>query len=856
MMTNPARGQYVYTCGYVTLPFIFDGGRNEIRQEGLEVTVNAFGPDYPTSPRLNFNRLGIYINLLMDEVPDSLYYDIKGYNNNGSWLTIEISPDHNDFTRIRNYQTIGDEFIHEAIKLSPNIRHVRWIQLDASGGSFALGNIRITQLWPKATVDLTENISATYHSGTIPVAYENTEVVTTSDIVFYESDGETPATYDWLTLGINGYSNISYSVDANYGNKARTAYFKIRFHAAKDKYHYSDLISLTQDNYRIYNLATSVVPGKHYIITSGTDGDVQAMGKQNLNNRTVADIYVFDNTTYILDTNVYEFVISGPDENNLYSIYDKNENSTGYLYAAGASSNNYLRTQSSNNNKGLWTINIDEYTKAASIVSNMTGRNTMRYYNVGSNQLFSCYASGQRDIYLFVKNEDTELEIFSETNLDNLDISDDMTFTVHSGNTLTVNDALTSTDPANLIIEDGSQLMTTSSGVMATIKKSITGGEKDVSGWYTISSPIDNATSTNVTNFISSADEGFSYDLYRYNESTMYWENQKNDAHDFTNLENGRGYLYYNTGSELSFAGEVNSGDVIYSTTNTESSGVLAGFNLIGNPYPHDIYKGRDAAIDDEKLTEGYYKLSNASGWETQLGYEDAIKPGEGILVQATEAFDLTITNTNTVATAAKANHGYIKIMLSHGQYEDVTYALFDKGKGLNKINHNNAEIPMIYIPQNNERYAIATMDENTKLFDLNFKVAATGMYTLKIKNHSNCEYLHVIDKKTGEDIDMLLEGAYTFIGTPNENDGRFLVKLSENNIYDINENDVFAYQTDDELIINGEGSLQIFDLLGHLVISRDINGVEKIKTSSLLEGIYIIKIVGITTKMQKIVVR
>jgi len=856
MMANPAHGQYVYTCGYVTLPFIFDGGRNEISQEGLEVTANDFGPDYPTSPKLNFNRLGIYINLLMDEAPDSLYFDLKGYNDNGSRLIVEISPDHSDFYRIRDYTTIGNDFIHEAIKLSPNMRHVRWLQLDASNGSFALGNIRITQLWPKATVDLTENISATYHSGTIPVSYENTEVVTTSDIVFYESDGETPATYNWLNLGINGYSNISYSVNANYGNKARTAYFKIRFHAAKDKECYSDLISLTQDNYRVYNLATSVVSGKHYIITSGTDGNVQAMGKQNPNNRTVADISVFYNTTYILDTNVYEFVISGPDENNLYSIYDKNENSTGFLYAAGASSNNYLRTQSSNNNKGLWTISIDENTNAASIVSNITGRNTMRYYNVGSNQLFSCYASGQRDIYLFVKNDDKELEIFSETNLDNLDISDDMTFTVHSGNILTVNDTLTNTNPANLIIEDGSQLMTTSSGVMATIKKSIIGGEKDVSGWYTISSPIDNITSANITNLISSSDDGFSYDLYRYNESTMYWENQKNEAHDFTNLENGRGYLYYNTGSELSFAGEVNSDDVIYSTTNTESSGVLAGFNLIGNPYPHDIYKGRDAAIDDERLAEGYYKLSNASGWTTQLGYEDAIRSGEGILVQATEAFDLTITNTNTAATAAKASHGYIKIMLSNSQYEDVAYALFDKGKGLNKISHNNAEIPMIYILQNNAKYAIATMDENTKLFDLNFRATKIGMYTLKIKNNSNYEYLHVIDKKTGADIDMLLEGEYTFIGAPNDNDERFLVRLSENDICDTDDNDIFAYQTDNELIINGEGTLQMFDLLGHLVISREVSGVEKISTSSLLKGVYIIKIVGKTTKVQKITVK
>lgn len=149
-----------------------------------------------------------------------------------------------------------------------------------------------------------------------------------------------------------------------------------------------------------YTLASSIVPGKHYIIASGTSGSIEAMGYDKGNNRDAVDVTVSENTIQLAE-GVHEFVIYGTDKEGRYTIYD--ETSPGYLYTDGGNSNNYLKTYSSLNNftgHERWTISIDNNNKA-SVVANVTGRNTMKYNS--SSALFSCYASGQNDIYLYEK---------------------------------------------------------------------------------------------------------------------------------------------------------------------------------------------------------------------------------------------------------------------------------------------------------------------------------------------------------------------------------------------------------------------------------------------------------------------
>lgn len=439
-----------------------------------------------------------------------------------------------------------------------------------------------------------------------------------------------------------------------------------------------------------------------------------------------------------------------------------------------------------------------------------------------------------------------------------LTIPSTSTVVVTSGSILNVTETLTNQGSANnLIIEDGGQLIVNNSGVRATFKKSIEAtptAKTTEGGWYSIASPVNNVAISSVTNLVDNADHSLGYNLYRYDEPSSFWQAYNTTEHeDFTTLANGQGYLYRNNGMELSFSGEVNHGDVVVNLTNRATNTELKGFNLIGNPFGHNIYKGSGAAIDNNNLSEGFYYLTNNGAWQAGDGAK-AITPKMGVLVQVTgEAFELTISDNNSQPNTRYANDN-LQFIVSNNEYQDVAYAKFSKGYGLNKISHRNSEVPMLYIPQNGERYAIAMMSDNTEMFALNFKAATMGRYTLSYKAEGEFSYLHVIDRLTGDDVDMLLEGEYSFTASPKDNESRFIVRLAYKPDYSNEGNEVFVYQNGDEILVSGEGELQVFDATGRLVRNMSINGAKSLNIST--QGVYIFRLVGNEVKTQKIVVR
>lgn len=419
--------------------------------------------------------------------------------------------------------------------------------------------------------------------------------------------------------------------------------------------------------------------------------------------------------------------------------------------------------------------------------------------------------------------------------------------------------SLTNTTAANLIIEDGGQLIVNNAGVQATFQKDIEDATaKDAADhWYTISTPTGGINITSVTNLVNNAGGDLQYNLFRYDEPSHIWEAYNTTNHaDFTTLEKGRGYLYRNNGQDLEFPGEVNVGNVTVHLTNTEASAALRGFNLIGNPYGHNIYKGVGAAIAEAKLNNGFYYLTDKGAWQTGT-HETPITPKMGILVQLNNSYeelDLTITDKTTTASAERYANDNLMFTVSNKDYEDVTYAMFHKGYGLNKINHRNADIPMLYINHDNDDYAIAMLSDDTKAFNLCFKAKTTGQYKLTYKAEGEFSYLHVIDRLTGNDIDMLLEGEYNFIGTPHDNANRFIVSLGYLPDYGEGNNDIFAFQNGSDILVSGQGELQIFDVTGRMIKNMNINGAETINVQS--QGVYILRLVGTEVKTQKIVVK
>ena len=581
---------------------------------------------------------------------------------------------------------------------------------------------------------------------------------------------------------------------------------------------------------------------------------------------TIADIAKYYNNKVIESNNTtVQYIVKIEQTTNGYSIYAKD----GYLGYNGATSGTggtgtYLRWDTEfTSSQNEWTIGV------GSIVSCYYSSRAIRYNT--SNPRFAIYATdGQAAIQLFkttVSNEGAYTHIYpsNATATGNINVGSTGPIVIESGGVLDMSTyTLTCTDATKLIIEDGGQLITTSTGVKATVKKEIEASTaKSGEGWYTIASAVENPKIEDDTNLLTDDGEDPTYDLYRFNEKKnddKPWENYRNSDYSssFTTLEQGRGYLYRNGDDHtLSFIGALNVGTVDYAVSKT-GTGDMAGLNLVGNPYSHNInlkyttlYNG-SSALDAESQLTACYTLSNEGKWDTKLGVADNIKPSQGFLIQVPA--DATKIRFSQSAQRDRYNNEYIQFAVENSNYSDVTYALFDKGLGLSKINHRNSAIPMIYIPQGKEDYAVAIMGDDTKAFSLNFRAMTTGKYTLSYKAKGEFSYLHVIDKFTGEDIDMLLEGEYSFIASPSDSDARFIVKLAYLPDYGEGSDDIFAFQSGSEVFVSGEGELQVFDVLGRFVMSERINGVKTVSVPA--QGVYVFRLVGENVKTQKIVVR
>lgn len=452
--------------------------------------------------------------------------------------------------------------------------------------------------------------------------------------------------------------------------------------------------------------------------------------------------------------------------------------------------------------------------------------------------------------------------------------------------------SITNDDPTKLVIENHGQIIFTSSpsdDIIARIKKDIERGYDSGENWYLISSPINtpyiNKPEADAkTNLITVDEWGYNkYDLYRFNEAAtetneqgqlLQWENYRSTDpthsgfsvnQSASTLENGRGYLYrYYYDYTIIFEGYLNVPSSVEYTLSYSGTNQFKGFHLIGNPYPHDIYKndeyqssGDKPAINDANLTVGYYELYREEYEQDRfvpvIGYNHPIKTSEGILVQTTFAHTLTITNTTNPAASytsskCRGDSGYDNIMfeVANNKAKDVAYAMFVDGVGLSKIEQLSEETPMLYVRQNNQDYAIATMSHNTKQFNLNFEAKNTGKYTLTVNPQGHYRYLHLIDKVAEEDIDLLAESKYSFIGSPSDRADRFVVRLeTSENV----ENSIFAYQSGDEIVVSGEGELQVFDVMGRLVMQKHVNGVETVE-KPMATGVYILKLNDQTQKM------
>lgn len=362
----------------------------------------------------------------------------------------------------------------------------------------------------------------------------------------------------------------------------------------------------------------------------------------------------------------------------------------------------------------------------------------------------------------------------------------------------------------------------------------VQGYTTNADGWRLIASPLAETILANDVLNMTTGD----FDLYRFNQSSdTQWENWKKEgsSHYHFGLEPGKGYLYANnSNTTLTFIGTKYSGDGNVTLSRAVGSS-LAGWNLIGNPFTQAATVAKD-----------FYMMNNdGSGLIAATGHNVAAM--EGIMVYAENDGEIVTFVPNTRNSQADEQ---IVLNLSRGESDVIDRVIVRLGESgtLPKysLNDNNAKI---YVAQEDMDYAVVHGFESGNM-QVNFESKHIGEYSFSVNlENADVKYLHLLDKITGDDVDMLSEGYYTFIGSPSDRNDRFVLCFGSTAS---TISDVFAYQNGDEIVVNGEGELQVFDVMGRMIANHRVSGVETVEKPSQC-GVYIFKL---NEKIQKIVIR
>lgn len=311
----------------------------------------------------------------------------------------------------------------------------------------------------------------------------------------------------------------------------------------------------------------------------------------------------------------------------------------------------------------------------------------------------------------------------------------------------------------------------------------------------------------------------------------------------------------------------------------------LSGCNLIGNPYQSylnfDAFAGTNG-IDTYYILdadEHEYVAYTVGQTEVYTGDDMTvpcfIHPHQGFFVKT--AVDKTLTFDNTMRSARGKGNSYFRdeerpvyplvtltVADANEQRDYVTIELDrpeqgggEKAKGLHTGNG------IIYCHLGDVDYHVAFTESGTESLPVRFEAFEDDVFTLRWNTmNADFSYLHLIDNLTGSDVDCLSSSEYHFEGRTTDYASRFqllfeFTGVEENEDRPSTNSETFAFFMNDELIVNGEGILHLFDLNGRLLMSKRIEGTQSsLGLVRLNPGVYVLQLVnGKTSRTQKLVI-
>lgn len=353
--------------------------------------------------------------------------------------------------------------------------------------------------------------------------------------------------------------------------------------------------------------------------------------------------------------------------------------------------------------------------------------------------------------------------------------------------------------------------------------------------YYLIAPPFDNINPAQVEGMTSG-----DFDLFYFDQAeSLEWRNYGTTPF---NLESGKGYLYaHKTTVTLSFTGVPYSGDG--KVTLRKTGGLdFEGWNLVGNPF------ATPATLDRE------FYVMNTAGTEIIVATGTGVAAMQGIFVIANsdnEQIQFTQSGSGSKEQIV------LNVLQDRGNTIDRAIVRFNENSTLPKFMLNDSNTKL-YIPQEDDDYAVVNSNGANSM-PVNFKAMANGTYTLSVDINLDMEYLHLIDNKTGADIDLLVQPDYQFAADKNDNEARFMLVFRSTTGVEENGQQNFCFVKGSNLYFNEDvqnAELSLVDITGRLVRQMTLKG-NSCDLSGISEGLYIVRLAKDNeVKVQKVVIR
>ena len=651
--------------------------------------------------------------------PSNLTYNLDGFTVTLNWTAGEGASSYNIY---RNNVLVGNT---TGTTYNDNINYGTYAYYvkskDANGSQSLPSNTVIVSIEPVPT-----NLTATLNDNNVALTWAEPEwsAPQTGDEILTYGNGNMTTMFG--VTGARGYYGHRYPVSMLSFNKVL---YKVSFYAAATGSFAVYVYSATSGNTKPQNLLCTKS------ITASSTGwcNIEFDADEFIHIDNSKDLWVF-----IYDPEGKQYPMgaenSTNDDGNYYSAQESNGPTSWVGSISGATM--LIRTYITDD-----SFQYNLYDNNLLLVSNLSGT-TYTVSNVSNNAV---HQYTLRTIFNDGETSNSNMAGFAigTASLTSLTMSANDRMTITEGSKLTVNGMLSDVNADNLILENGAQLVNSSTGVQATVKKEISAYTQN-GGWNLLASPI-------VESITPSVDNGLlanNYDLYSFDQSEdLEWRNIEAGA--FTTINNKTGYLYANSGNPtLSFTGTLVANTSATSLT-YDSNANFKGLNLIGNPFPCNAY-----------IDRSFYVLNEDSS-DFTLG-SNPIPPCSAILVQAQGTGESVTFNKSASKNAPSINISVAIANTSCNAIVDQARVSFNEKDRLIKYNLN-GQNGKLYIPQNGQDYAVAYADEESEM-PINFKAAKNGNYTISIKSEGiELDYLHLIDNLTGNDVDLLKTPSYTF---------------------------------------------------------------------------------------------